>query len=441
MKLSFIANILSLPVSKECEISGFSIDSRTILKDQAFVAMKGQNCDGHDFIKEVADKGVQVVLCERHVEGVDIVQLVVECPVTALGLLAKAHRNTMQACVIALTGSNGKTTVKEMIAAMLPKSSYATRGNFNNELGVALSVLQLKPQDTHAVFELGARRKGDIAYTLDIVKPDITLINNIGTAHVEIFGSVDAIAEAKGEIYAGLSPSGIAIVNEDDAYAHYWDDLLSNKKTIRFSATKHADVYAENISLDKEGCAAFSLVAPNGRYSVHLKVPGMHQVHNALAAASALFAGDALNLEAISRLNAFNGVAGRLAFLTGKNQATIIDDTYNANLRSVLMALQVLANRPGKRIFVFGDMGELGAWAQEHHQEVGLAAKNQGIDILMSCGITSALASQSFGDNAKHYESQEALTKDLLQYLDEDTTVLVKGSRASAMEKIVRQLV
>jgi UDP-N-acetylmuramoyl-tripeptide--D-alanyl-D-alanine ligase len=356
-------------------------------------------------------------------------------------LLAKEHRKNMQARVIALTGSNGKTTVKEMIAAMLPKPSYATSGNFNNELGVALSVLQLEPQVKHAVFELGARRKGDIGYTLQMVKPDIALINNIGAAHVEIFGSIDAIAEAKGEIYEGLAKDGIAIVNEDDAYAHFWDDILKDKKTIRFSTTKQTDVYAKEITLDEQGCAVFSLIAPNGHYSLHLKVPGLHQVHNALAAASCLFASDALNEEAVARLNAFTGVAGRLAFLPGKNQSTVIDDTYNANLRSVLMAIQVLANRPGKRIFVFGDMGELGEWAHKHHQEVGLAAKNEGIDILMSCGVKSALASESFGPNAKHYENQDALAEDLLQYLDKDTTVLVKGSRASAMEKIVRQLV
>lgn len=440
MNLNTVALILSSQEQSTKEIKGVCIDSRLIEPGYLFIAIKGERFDGHDFVKEVEAKGAIAAVVSHLVDGVSIPQFVVPDTLDALAKIAKAHRQTLHCPVIALTGSNGKTTVKEMIAAILPAPSLATKGNFNNHIGAPLSVLQLNDTHRYAVFELGANHLGEIAHTVAIVCPDVTLINNIAPAHVAEFGSIEAVARAKGEIHQGLSAQGIAVINDDDAYAHFWDEILVNKKTIHFSAQERSDVYAQDVRLDDQGRGQFSLVLPKGRADIELQVPGLHHVRNALAAAACCYA-VGLSIEEIKRgLEQFSGVKGRLTFLTGKNHSTVIDDTYNANLRSVLTALEVLAKREGKKIFVFGDMGELGNWAKEHHEEVGLVARQLGINQLMSCGMHSAYAAQAFGVGGQHYSSQDELAQIVLKELNPDTTVLVKGSRSSAMEKIVNKL-
>jgi UDP-N-acetylmuramoyl-tripeptide--D-alanyl-D-alanine ligase len=417
------------------------MDSRVIKPGNLFVAIEGETFDGHNFIKEVEAKGAIAVVTGRYIEGIKIPQFKVDNTLMALAAIAKAYRDEVHCPIIALTGSNGKTTVKEMIASILPSPSHSTKGNFNNHIGVPLSVFELKKEHRYAVFELGANHPGEIAHTVAIVHPDVTLINNIAPAHVEGFGSIDGVARAKGEIHQGLSVTGTAVVNDDDAYAHYWDQLIADKRILRFSSQHNADVYAEDIRLDTHGRAHFILVLPNGRAEIELQVPGLHNMRNALAAASCCYA-VGISIQDIQKgLAKFGGVKGRMTVLSGKNQSTIIDDTYNANLRSVLTALEVLSKRPGKKIFVFGDMGELGKWTTQHHQEVGLAAKELGIDKLMSCGAHSQLASEAFGNGAQHFSSQEELIKAVEHDLQVDTTVLVKGSRSSAMEKVVHKLV
>lgn len=419
---------------------GVCIDSRLLKPGNLFIAIKGENFDGHDFIKEVEAKGALAVVVNHEIPGVHLPQFIVEDTILALAKIATAYRQEIACPVIALTGSNGKTTVKEMIASILPAPSHATKGNLNNHIGAPLSVMELNKQHRYAVFELGANHPGEIAHTVAIVKPDITLINNIAPAHVEGFGSIDGVARAKGEIHQGLSSGGTAIVNDDDAYSHYWDHLFADKKVIRFSAIHPADVCAQDVRLDTHGRSHFSLILPNSRTDIELQVPGLHNVRNALAAAACCYAAG-ISIQDIQRgLNHFGGVKGRLTVLTGKNHSTVIDDTYNANLRSVLSALEVLAERPGKKIFVFGDMGELGEWAAQHHQEAGLAARQLGIDSLLSCGSNSRLASEAFGEGGQHFSSQEELVQFVIKELASDTTVLVKGSRSSAMEKIVHKL-
>ncbi|RUR19957.1 UDP-N-acetylmuramoyl-tripeptide--D-alanyl-D-alanine ligase [Legionella sp. km535] len=440
MNLNTIASLLSQTCSINAEVTGVCIDSRIINPGNLFVAIKGEHFDGHDFIKEVEAKGAVAVVVNQAIQGVNIPQFVVDDPVLALAKIAEAHRQKIHCPVIALTGSNGKTTVKEMIAAILPSPSHATKGNLNNHLGAPLSVLQLNQQHRYAVFELGANHLGEIAHTVGIVHPDVTLINNIAPAHVEGFGSIDGVARAKGEIHQGLSAHGTVVINDDDAYSHFWDSLIGDKRVLRFSATHPADIYAQDVRLDTHGRGHFSLVLPNARADIELQVPGLHNVRNALAAATCCYAVGISIQDIQNGLNQFGGVKGRMTTLPGKNKSTIIDDTYNANLRSVLTALEVLALRPGKRIFVFGDMGELGEWATQHHQEVGLAAKQLGIDQLLSCGTHSLLASQAFGAQGHHFSSQEELVQNLLDELSDNTTVLVKGSRSSAMEKIVHKL-
>ena len=440
MNLNTIASLLSQSCQINTDISGICTDSRQIKPGDLFIAIQGEHFDGHHFVKEVESKGALAAVVNHFIEGVQIPQFIVADPLLALAKIAAAHRQDITCPVIALTGSNGKTTVKEMIAAILPPPSHATKGNLNNHIGAPLSVLELNNQHRYAVFELGANHIGEIAHTVAIVHPDVTLINNIATAHVEGFGSIDGVARAKGEIHQGLTSAGIAVVNDDDAYAHFWDDLFLDKRVLRFSAVHSADIYAQDVRLDPHGRGQFSLVLPNGRTDIELQVPGLHNVRNALAAAACCYA-VGISIKDIQRgLSHFCGVKGRMTMLTGKNQATIIDDTYNANLRSVLTALEVLAARPGKKIFVFGDMGELGTWATQHHQEVGLAARQLGIDEVLSCGTYSALATEAFGEGGQHCSSQEELAQIVLKELTSDTTVLVKGSRSSAMEKIVHKL-
>lgn len=440
MNLSEIARVLHQPCPKDQVLSGVYIDSRQVQPGSLFVAIRGARFDGHDFVKDAIKSGAKAIIVDNHIAGVDIPQLVVEDTIAALATIATFHRQSLTLNVIAVTGSNGKTTVKEMISAILPEPSYATAGNLNNHIGAPLSVLALKPHHRFAVFELGANHAGDIAYTVAVVKPNVTLINNIAPAHIAGFGSLDGVARAKGEIHQGLMQNGIAVINDDDSYAHFWDEILASKQILRFSATRPADLYAKNIEIDANGCASFMLVTPKGEVAIELKVPGKHHINNALAAASTTYALN-INLQDIAKgLAGFNGVKGRMMFCNGKNQATIIDDTYNANLRSVLTALDVLAGRDGIRILVLGDMGELGDFGHQHHREIGEAAKNLGIHSVMTCGTLSESTAKAFGSHGKHYPNQTQLLEDLLPNLSANTTILVKGSRSAAMEKIVNEL-
>lgn len=441
MTLFEIASLLHLSCAQDAVITGICIDSRKVMPGQLFIAIQGERFDGHQFIHDAVTRGAAAILCHHATAGVLIPQLIVSDTLQALASIAAQHRRRLNCAVIALTGSNGKTTVKEMIASILPKPSFATPGNFNNHIGAPLSVLQLQSMHQHAVFELGANHRGEIAHTVAVVQPQVTLINNIAPAHIDGFGSIDGVAHAKGEIHQGLAAGGTAVINDDDAYAHFWDSMLINKKIVRFSAKHSADVYARHVTYNADGCAAFTLVVPEGEAQVQLSVPGAHNVSNALAAAACTRAIGIVLSDIVAGLCRFSGVAGRMTFLPGKKNALIIDDTYNANLRSVLTALDVLALKQGQRIFVFGDMGELGAWSEQHHQEVGVAAREHGIDSLMTCGKYSESTTKVFGAGGEHYPDQETLVQALLKKLNSQTTVLVKGSRSSAMENIVRELI
>lgn len=440
MKLSDIAAQLNVPCTQDAEITGICIDSRKIQPGQLFVALKGENFDGHDFIEAVASAGAVAIICQNKNPRVQIEQWVVPDAVAALATLASYHRAQIDCQVVALTGSNGKTSVKEMIAAILPKPSFATPGNLNNHIGVPLSMFQLQSNHRFAVFELGANHPGEIAHTVAIVKPDVTLINNIAPAHIAGFGSIDGVANAKGEIHQGLASNGIAVVNDDDGYAHFWDEILASHQVLRFSTSKPSDVYAESIHFNPQGFGQFVLVTPVGRASIALQVPGRHNISNALAAAACTSALGIDVDEIAAGLNRFGGVAGRMTLLSGKSGVVVIDDTYNANLRSVLSGLEVLANYPGKRIFIFGDMGELGNYSKAHHEEVGVVARKLKIDAVYTCGTYSAFTAEAFGEGASHYPSQTALVDAVLPHLERGTTVLVKGSRSAGMEKIVQQL-
>lgn len=441
MTLAEIASVLNTSCTENFELQGICIDSRKIQPGNLFVALKGERFDGHEFIKSAVDAGARAVICEKRMDEVRVPQLVVKDSIQAITDIALYHRQKFTCGVIALTGSNGKTTVKEMIASILPKPALATQGNLNNHIGVPLSVLQLRAEHRYAVFELGASHCGEIAHTVAIVKPKITLINNIAPAHIEGFGSVDGVAIAKGEIHQGLAQGGSAIINDDDEYAHFWDSYLTDKTIFRFSLEKPTDIHARDITFDEQGNARFILVIPKGECKIKLNVRGRHNVSNALAAAACTYA-LGIGLSDIQRgLSEFSGVEGRMTHRQGKQGALIIDDTYNANLRSVLTAVDVLSQIKGHRILVLGDMGELGEWTQSHHQEIGQVAKDSGIDELYTVGVHSEHTAKAFGDNAYHFNTKPDLAEALLGKLDVNCIVLVKGSRSSAMEQVVHQLV
>jgi len=443
IKLSEIAASLdlALPQDQNMAITGLSIDTRTLEAGNLFVALRGTRVDGQQFISEAIKCGASAVLCTELSPECDFPQLVYPDLERALGLIATAYRTHLSCSVVALTGSNGKTTVKEMLAAILPKPAFATPGNWNNHLGVPLSIMQLNKSHHYAVLELGANHAGEIAYTAAMAKPCVTLINNISSAHNEGFGSIDGIAQAKGEIHQNLLAGGTAVINADDGYSHYWDKILADKKILRFSATQpDVDIYATAIELNHVDGPRFNLVTPAGEARIVLHVPGMHHVLNALAAAACAYALDISVSEIAEGLAKFEGVPGRLTSRAGQDGALILDDTYNANLSSVLAGIHVLAARTGQRILVLGDMGELGEHSAAYHKEVGDVARAEGIDGLMTCGEQSAVATRAFGERGQHFSTQEALIKALSPKLDATTTVLVKGSRSSAMENVVNQL-
>lgn len=440
MNLQTIAGWLHTGCTQDTPITSVTIDSRTVLPGSLFVAIEGKHVDGHAFAHDAETRGAAAVLCSHAIENITLPQLIVNTPIEALGSIAAHYREGFSLPIIALTGSNGKTSVKEMIYACLPKPALGTTGNLNNHIGVPLSLLRLTPEHRYAVFELGANHVGEIAYTAGLVKPDIALITNIAPAHVGEFGSIEAIARTKGEIYAALPPHGTAVVNEDDKYAHFWDDTLKGRSVLRFSKQKKADVFATDIQFNKKGCAHFTLHLPTWKNTLSLQVTGEHQISNALAAAACCYAAGIDEEDILKGLSNFHGVTGRLTFLEGHQKATIIDDTYNANLHSVLAAINVLAQCKGKRILVLGDMGELGTHAQSHHETIGETAKAKHIDTLLTYGQHSIAATNRFGEGAIHFHTQNELIAFLKPKLESDMTILVKGSRASAMEKIVAAL-
>lgn len=423
-------------------IAGVSIDTRQLLPGCLYVALKGEHFDGHDFMVQAIEAGASAVLCERLDASIDRgLQLLVPDTLKALAAMAYFHRECLDCPVIAVTGSNGKTSVKEMIYSILPKPASATQGNFNNHIGAPLSVLQLNATHRYAVFELGANHLGEIAYTAAIVRPQVALITNIAPAHIEGFGSIEGVARAKGEIYESLSDLGTAVINDDDVFAHFWDKIIASKRVLRFSLKKPASLTVGDLRYNPMGCASFSLMFPEGHTAdISLQVPGEHSVYNAMAAAASCFALGISIANIEKGLNAFSGVAGRMAYRAGKNGSLVIDDTYNANLSSVLAAIAVLAKRPKLTILVLGDMGELGSYTQAHHEEIGRTAQEQGIDLVMTCGQQSAATSRAFGSHGKHYANHDELVQNLLTTLDKDTTVLVKGSRSAKMEKIVHRI-
>ncbi|MCK4705172.1 MAG: UDP-N-acetylmuramoyl-tripeptide--D-alanyl-D-alanine ligase, partial [Gammaproteobacteria bacterium] len=338
-----------------------------------------------------------------------------------------------------VTGSNGKTTVKEMIAAILDVDAkvLATKGNFNNDIGVPLTLLNLEKEHEFAVIEMGANHVGEIKYLSQIAKPNVAVITNAGAAHLEGFGSIEKVAQAKSEIYAGLTDDGVAIINLDDAYANYWQQVCEGKNIVTFSMNdQRADIYAE-----AQTGTTYIFKTTAGDVKITMSLPGRHNVMNALASAAvAITLG--ISLENIaSGLQSFSSVSGRLDLRKGLKGSYIIDDTYNANPLSLSAAIDVLTEMEGESCLVLGDMAELGELADELHFEAGRQAKQMGVKKLFAMGELSRNAVKGFGEGAEFYEDRDALIKAVVENIDASTTVLVKGSRSMAMENVVSALV
>ncbi|PRB84413.1 UDP-N-acetylmuramoyl-tripeptide--D-alanyl-D-alanine ligase [Pseudomonas sp. MYb185] len=427
----------------DARFDSVSIDARQVQPGGLFVALPGSRVDGHDFVAQARAAGAAAALVERPLAD-PLPQLVVRDCELALGQLGALNRAAFKGPLVAITGSSGKTTVKEMLAAILRECGavLATRGNLNNELGVPLTLLELAPQHRYAVVEMGAAAVGDIAYSMRLARPSVSVLTNAGVAHIGRFGSEQAIAEAKGEILAGLDGDGQGVINLDSPWFESWYQTLGERKAWVFSiANPTAEVRAEDICADQRGCPGFALVTPVGTIAVQLNLLGRHNVANALAAAGAALALQ-VPLQAIAcGLGALQPVAGRGRSLPGRHGALIIDDSYNANPASVRAAIDVLASLDGRRVLVLGDMGELGALEQQAHRDIGTYARDQGLDALYCTGPLSALAAAEFGEGGKAFADRGALAAALGTELDPATRVLVKGSRSAGMEEVVAALV
>lgn len=430
-------------VGDDCTFSGVSIDSRAITEGQLFVALTGPRFDGHDYLDQVAAKGAVGALVEREVPGSRLPQLVVADTRKALAQMGAINRNAfIDKPVAAITGSSGKTTVKEMLASILRTRGpvLATRGNLNNELGVPLTLLELTAQFDAAVIELGASRLGEIAFTVSLTQPHVTILTNAGTAHVGEFGGPDKIVEAKGEIIDGLSAQGTAVLNRDDKAFGIWVARAGARKVLSFSMNSpEADLYASDMGIDARGCPAFTLNSPLGSAQVQLNLLGAHNVANALAAAAAAQVLGVSLAGIVTGLNSVQPVKGRTVAQLAKNGMRVIDDTYNANPTSVAAATDILAGFAGRTVLVLGDIGELGDWAEQGHRDVGAYAAGK-VDALYAVGPLMTHAVQAFGQDARHFATQADLIAALDAEQDKNTTILIKGSRSAAMENVVAAL-
>lgn len=432
---------VSLPSLLQTEIQHFSIDTRTLLPGSVFIAIKGPAHDGHEYIDNAFQKGAVVALTTKPIDS-KYPHILVEESIQALTTMAAWRRSLFTKPVIAVTGSCGKTTTKTMIASILEQMAptLATEGTLNNHIGLPLTLLRLTAKHDYAVLELGANHIGEIEQLTALAKPNVALINNVHPCHLSGFGSLQGIAKAKGEIFSSLAADGTAVWFAESEYADYWKSLLKNQLIITFGFSPDATIYASDISMGDDDMPEFILHIGHREQKIKLNVVGPQNIHNALAAAACTYAVGA-PIETIAQgLEAMTAVTRRLNVLKGLNNAIIINDSYNANPIAVKAALDILARKKGKKIFVFGDMGELGEESHDYHQLIGEQAKALGVDHLLAVGELTMASVNSFGAGAQHFDSQTVLLDTLKPLLDAQTTVLVKGSKSQKMWQVVEAL-
>jgi UDP-N-acetylmuramoyl-tripeptide--D-alanyl-D-alanine ligase len=423
---------------------GVTTDSRQAAAGNLFVALRGERFDAHDFLGDVAQRGVAAVVVERVPAGLNVPALVVPDTRVALGEIAAFWRSQFTLPVIGVAGSNGKTTVKEMIASILAAAFgaehvMATRGNLNNDIGVPLTVFRLHAGYQAAVIELGMNHPGEIAAITAIAQPVVGLVNNAQREHQEFMASVEAVAQENGSVIRGLPADGVAVFPADDAYANLWRGYAGQRKTMTFGLSPDADV-SGTFRVNDFG-SDLSITAGGKHFQVTLSAAGEHNVRNALAAtACALAIG--IPVDAVVRgLEAFAPVNGRLQRKTARSGALVIDDTYNANPDSVRAAIDVLANAGAPRVLVLGDMGEVGDQGPQFHAEVGQYARDRGIEHLLTLGELAAHASNAFGAGGQHFDDIDSINQAAEAMIAAGTTALVKGSRFMKMERVVACLV
>lgn len=419
---------------------GVSTDTRTIAADELFVALQGPNFDGSKFVRAAAERKAAAAVIATRVDST-LPTITVADTRLALGQLASSWRREMSARVVGITGSNGKTTLKEMIASCLSLAAQtlATHGNLNNDIGLPLMLLRLSPDHRYAVFEMGANHAGEIEYLTTLAEPSVVVIANAGPAHLEGFGSIDGVARAKGEILQSATRPQAAILNADDAYFDYWKSLGDDLRVLSFGMSPDATVYASNICSVDEG-STFRLHLPDDDMQLSLPLPGVHNVRNACAAAAVALALDLPAGQIKQGLESVEPVAGRLRILDGICGSRVIDDSYNANPTSVIAAIDWLAALPGVSVLVLADMAELGTDRAALHRQVGAAAKKAGINRLLATGELSRNTVDAFGEGATWYESVEDISAELAPGLSAESNVLIKGSRSMRMGRVVRAL-
>ncbi|MFQ5659101.1 MAG: UDP-N-acetylmuramoyl-tripeptide--D-alanyl-D-alanine ligase [Gammaproteobacteria bacterium] len=444
MPLTELADSLEATlVGEDAWFTGCNTDSRSVKPGEMFIALHGARFDGHEFVTQASARGACAALVERTLDHVSLPLVIVDNSRKAMGRIAGLWRQHFDIPLVAVTGSNGKTTVKEMLSSILIRQApvLSTRGNLNNDIGVPLTLFGLGHEHRYAVIEMGANHKGEIACLSNMTNPTVALITQCAAAHLEGFGSVEGVALAKAEIFQGLAADGIAIVNADDSYAAIWMRKATPYRQISFGIEHDADVCADQIHFDKSTVKErFRLHSPAGEIDVQLSLPGQHNIYNALAAAACCTAID-IPLDLIKTgLEMLQPFKGRLRFMKGFNQSSVYDDTYNANPASLEAALKVLSSHSGRRWLVLGDMGELGVSAPSLHRHAGEVARASGVERLYALGQLSKHAVEGFGNGARHFSDEDALIECLRATMDESVTVLVKGSRAMAMENIVTAL-
>lgn len=421
------------------EIGHISTDTRTVSAGALFLALQGERFDAHQFVDQAVAKGAVAAVVSRPVPDIAIPQILVADTRIALGRIAAWVRAQLDLQVVAITGSCGKTTLKEMCAAILQQVApvLATQGNLNNEIGVPQTLLRLTPNERYAVVELGANHSGEIAWTTSLVKPDVAVINNVAAAHLAGFGSLRGVAVAKTEIFSGLSDSGTAVINADSEFYDWWREILS-VRTLSFGIENpKADFRAENITQDEQGIARFTLISPLGQKEIQLPIPGIHNVSNALAAA-AVTTSLGMSLEQVqSGLANLLPVKGRFCVQKLSDDLTLIDDTYNASVQSVLAAIDTLSVMPGYRVLAFGDMGELGADAASLHRQIGDHARLKKLDAVLTVGELSRHTAEAAG--GQHFSDKNSLNLALQELIQQQrpVTILAKGARSARMEEVV----
>ena len=423
----------------DAEFRGVAIDSRGVGAGTLFVALSGTRVDGHDFVAEAGERGASAALVSR--PG-DYPLPALEVPDTgaALTRLALDWRGRHAPKVLAVTGSNGKTTVKEMMASIMRRESrtLATRGNLNNELGVPLTLLELDATHETLVIELGANHPGEIARLSSLVRPHVGVVTQCAPAHLEGFGTLEGVARAKGELFRGMAPDATAVINAEDRFAGLWRELAAPRRVVTFGLSGKADVHGT--WRPQAGGGVLEARGGGAPFEVALGLPGRHNAMNALAAIAAAIAGGCSREAVQAGLSTVRPVPGRLQVRALRCGLTLIDDSYNANPASLRAGLEVLGAHPGRRWLVLGDMGELGSEGALRHEEAAEAARSHGVERLYTTGTLSRATSRRFGAGAAHFDSRSSLVQALIRDLPPQVTVLVKGSRAMGLEGVVQAL-